>query len=283
MRRNKGFTLVELLVVIAIIAILATLLVPAVQRAIELANQAACRANLSGVGKGVALFRGEDKNAKFPLLFTTGKPESKITWSDSAETIGKLRTELTGRENAMQNMWVMIDKKLIPEDAFLCPSDITWTAREFRDKTERRLNKVGWRTSSEFSYGLHFPYKSKNTSSDPTNPQSVDNPAYLGPQLGGSFVIMADQNPTDLSQGAAKPVGESKFPSNHVNDGEAYLMYSGQVNWKGSTENSDVNGDDIYTIETYQNSDTQTPADLDDQYIVQAPEIISNPNEDPEE
>ena len=78
MRRTKGFTLVELLVVIAIIAILATLLVPAVQRAVELANQAACGANLNGMGKAIALYRGEDQNSKFPLLVTTGQPESPI-------------------------------------------------------------------------------------------------------------------------------------------------------------------------------------------------------------
>ena len=50
-------------------------------------------------------------------------------------------------------------------------------------------------------------------------------------------------------------------------------MYSGQVNWKSSLEDSDVNGDDIYEIETLENSNSQTPADLEDQYITKHPRL----------
>ncbi|MBN1845362.1 MAG: type II secretion system protein [Sedimentisphaerales bacterium] len=67
---KKGFTLIELLIVVAILAILISILVPALHNAKAQAKYVMCKTNLMGYGKMAFVYMGDNKE-EFPNPWTS--------------------------------------------------------------------------------------------------------------------------------------------------------------------------------------------------------------------
>lgn len=175
MRRKHGFTLIELLVVIAIIALLVSILLPALGRARELARQIACASNIQSIAKSLSIYEQDNLN-QMPSLGHDGWDEDD--GPASASSMDQLWDSPGGD---VTSWYLLVDSQLVQDGAFGCPSDSE------HEEVDRSEHKHGWNKWENLSYGFQ-----------PTT-RGDGNLAYPGApgQDLSAMVVIADKPPVE--------------------------------------------------------------------------------------
>ncbi len=189
--RSKGFTLIELLVVIGIIAILASLLLPALSSAKARAHGIRCQNNLKQLALTWTLYADDNGDRLVPNGF--GTPES----------LGDNRLWVLGATHQQPQAWTNVDYLLNPKFAafanylttpaiYKCPAD-----RQMADMDGRK--HVRLRTYGLNSYlGWQQPASSFNSASFVTFQKSAE----ISAGSPGQTLMFVDMAPPSVCHSA---------------------------------------------------------------------------------
>jgi prepilin-type N-terminal cleavage/methylation domain-containing protein len=172
MRRKPGFTLIELLMVIAIIAILTSLMLPALRRARDLAKGIACLNNLKQWGLATQLYIAD--NADFL------PPDGKSAPHDQDTTVGwyiQLPQQL-GLPRYHDMTWRKDPDVNLGRSVWICPAN------------RRRSNGINL-----FHYCLNEHVNGTGTNNAPVRHSSIQRPTQVVWLFdNGKLAAVAQQN-----------------------------------------------------------------------------------------